>query len=47
MKISLLIEGRTEKAFLPHLRRFFKTRLYGRMPNIDPLPYHGPTRKKP
>ena len=41
MKISLLIEGRTEKALLPHLRRFLETRLHGRMPNIDPLPYDG------
>jgi len=41
MKISLLIEGPTEKAFLPHLRRFLETHLHGRMPNIDPLPYHG------
>ncbi|MGA2935532.1 MAG: DUF4276 family protein [Syntrophobacteraceae bacterium] len=41
MKISLLIEGRTEKGFLPHLRLFLETRLHGRMPNIDPFPYHG------
>jgi hypothetical protein len=41
VKISLLIEGRTEKALLPHLRRFLETRLHGRMPNIDPLPYDG------
>jgi hypothetical protein len=41
MKISLLVEGRTEKAFLPHLRRFLEARLFARMPNIDILPYHG------
>lgn len=41
MRISLLIESRTEIAFLPHLRRFLETRLHGKMPNIDPLPYNG------
>ncbi|MFZ2447021.1 MAG: DUF4276 family protein [Syntrophobacteraceae bacterium] len=48
MRISLLIEGRTEKAFLPHLRRFLASRLIGRMPHIDPVPYNGriPTGNK-
>ena len=41
MKITLLVEGRTEKAFLPHLRNFLQSRLAGRMPNLDPAPYHG------
>ncbi len=42
MKIALLIEGQTERAFLPHLRRFLETRLAGRMPRLDAVPYDGP-----
>ena len=45
MKIALLIEGQTERAFLPHLRRFLETRLAGRMPRLDPAPYDGPIPK--
>lgn len=41
MKIALVVEGRTEKAFLPFLREFLKSRLPNSMPNIDPLPYDG------
>lgn len=41
MKIALLIEGDTERAFLPHLRCFLEPRLAGRMPRIDPVPYDG------
>ena len=41
MKIALLIEGQTERVFLPHLRRFLETRLAGRMPRLDPEPYDG------
>lgn len=41
MKIAILIEGQTERAFLPHLRRFLQKRLAGRMPRLDPEPYHG------
>jgi hypothetical protein len=41
MTVALLIEGKTEKAFLPHLRRFLETRLTGRMPRLDPVPYDG------
>ncbi|HUY15114.1 MAG TPA: DUF4276 family protein [Terriglobia bacterium] len=41
MKIALLIEGDTERTFLPHLRRFLETRLAGRMPRLDPDLYHG------
>jgi len=41
MKIALLVEGRTERVFLPHLRRFLQNQLAGRMPRLDPLPYHG------
>jgi hypothetical protein len=48
MKIAVLIEGQTERAFLPHLRRFLETRLAGRMPRLDPVPYDGriPTGKR-
>ncbi|MFI5458787.1 MAG: DUF4276 family protein [Isosphaerales bacterium] len=35
MKIALIVEGKTEQAFLPHLRTFLKTRLAGRMPKLD------------
>jgi hypothetical protein len=41
MKIALIVEGRTEKAFLPFLRDFLRSRLPDSMPNIDPLPYDG------
>lgn len=41
MKISLIVEGKTEKAFMPHLRAYLKERLSDKMPNIDPLPYDG------
>jgi len=45
MKIALLIEGQTERVFLPHLRRFLETKLAGRMPRLDPAPYYGPIPK--
>lgn len=41
MRIALLVEGRTERAFLPHLRAFLEPRLRGRMPRIDPIPFDG------
>jgi hypothetical protein len=41
MKIALMIEGQTERAFLPHLRGFLEPRLPGRMPRLDPVPYDG------
>ena len=41
MRIALLIEGMTEKAFLPILREFFQPRLAGRMPRLDPVPFDG------
>ena len=41
MKITILVEGKTEKAFKPHLLEFLKSRLAGRMPNVDPFPYNG------
>jgi hypothetical protein len=41
MKIAIIVEGQTEKAFMPALRRFLSSRLAGKMPNLDPLPYYG------
>lgn len=41
MKISILVEGRTEQAFGPHLREFLKNRLAERMPTLDFFPCHG------
>lgn len=41
MKISIIVEGRTEKAFLPYLRCFLKNRLAGDMPKLDVLPCYG------
>jgi hypothetical protein len=41
MKITIIVEGKTEKAFLPHLRNFLKTRLAGNMPKLDTFPYDG------
>ncbi len=46
MRISLIFEGQTEKVFLPYLRAFLETRLSGRMPKIDPLPYDGRVPKE-
>jgi hypothetical protein len=41
MKITLIVEGKTEKAFMPHLRKFLQARLQGKMPRIDITPYDG------
>jgi hypothetical protein len=41
VKITILVEGETERAFLPHLRSFLGARLQGRMPRLDPFVYHG------
>jgi hypothetical protein len=48
MKIVILVEGRTEKAFKSHLSDFLKTRLAGNMPRLDFQPHDGriPTGKK-
>ncbi len=48
MKITLIVEGKTEKAFLPFLREFLKSRLPNNLPKIDALPYDGriPTGEK-
>jgi hypothetical protein len=41
MKISIIVEGKTEKAFIPALREFLKTRLAGQMPKLDVMPCNG------
>lgn len=41
MRIAILIEGPTERAFLPYLRVFLQQRLAGRMPRLDPVPFDG------
>ncbi|MCT7976296.1 DUF4276 family protein [Laspinema olomoucense] len=46
MKIAILVEGATEKALIPSLRRFLNSRLPGKMPKLQPKPYHGRIPKK-
>jgi hypothetical protein len=41
LKIAILVEGKTEKAFLPHLVVFLRPKLEGRMPRLDMVPYNG------
>jgi hypothetical protein len=41
LKITIIIEGETEDAFIPILREFLKKRLPNNMPRLDPLPYYG------
>lgn len=41
MKIVLLVEGETEKVFLPSLREYLSRRLAGKMPKLKPHPYDG------
>lgn len=36
MKIALIVEGRTEKAFLPMMRVHLQNHLQGRMPRLEP-----------
>jgi len=48
MKIVVLVEGKTEKAFKPHLVKFLESHLQGAMPKLDFHPYDGriPTKDK-
>jgi hypothetical protein len=48
VKITILVEGKTEIAFKPYLRAFLQGRLEGRMPKLDFFPYDGriPTADK-
>jgi hypothetical protein len=41
MRIVILVEGKTEKAFMPSLREFLSQRLSGRMPKLNPHVYDG------
>ena len=41
MRIAIIVEGRTEKAFLNHLRAFLEPRLTGRMPVLAPNVFDG------
>ncbi|MDR0868658.1 MAG: DUF4276 family protein [Planctomycetota bacterium] len=41
MKIAIIVEGKTEKAFIQRLREYLKTKLAGKMPKLKPLPYDG------
>lgn len=48
MRIAIIVEGKTEKAFKPILHDFLRTRLAGSMPKLDVVPYDGriPTGNK-
>ena len=46
MKIAMIVEGETEKAFVPHLRRYLEDKLEGRMPRIHVHKYDGPVPKE-
>jgi len=48
VRIAILVEGKTETAFKPHLVKYLETRLEGRMPRLDFVPHHGriPTEGK-
>src|SRR5713226_4579949 len=41
MRIAILMEGETERVFLPYLREFLGTRLAGKMPRLVPNKYDG------
>ncbi|HEY3285013.1 MAG TPA: DUF4276 family protein [Armatimonadota bacterium] len=41
MRITIIVEGRTEKALLPHLRRYLERHLKGQTPDLNPFPYDG------
>jgi hypothetical protein len=41
MKISIIVEGKTEKVFVPCLRKYLEKTLAGRMPRLDFIPYDG------
>lgn len=42
MRIAILVEGDTERAFKAHLTTFLRTRLAGAMPKLDFRSFHGP-----
>ena len=46
MKIAIMVEGSTEKAFIPHLRRFLELKLKGKMPKLDVFVCNGPIHSR-
>ena len=48
MRIAILVEGRTERAFKPYLVAYLERQLAGRMPKLDVVPFDGriPTGNK-
>jgi Domain of unknown function (DUF4276) len=48
MRIAILVEGKTERAFKPYLLSYLERRLAGKMPKLDVVPYDGriPTGRK-
>lgn len=46
MRIAILVEGKTEMAFMPSLRIFLKSQNLPQMPRLDPKPYNGRIPKK-
>ena len=48
MRVALIVEGKTEKAFTPHLKNYLQRHLANNMPRIDVNPYDGriPTNDK-
>ena len=41
MKIAIIVEGKTEKAFIPYLREYLKIHLRENIPKLDLVPYDG------
>ncbi len=41
MRIAILVEEKTERAFKPYLLAFLRTRLAGKMPKLDFVPHDG------
>jgi hypothetical protein len=41
MKIAIIVEGKTEKAFMPYLQTYLKTQLVNKMPKIISTCYDG------
>jgi hypothetical protein len=41
LRVAILVEGKSERAFKPYLIAFLQTRLAGKMPKLDFMPYDG------
>jgi hypothetical protein len=46
MRIAILVEGKTEMAFMPSLRSFLTSQNLPQMPRLDPKLYNGRIPKK-